>query len=170
MNANHDYPIGQTTVGYRYGAAPESGYSHNYATGRSECGVAMASVGMTPECRSFATLEARESRRRYYYRGIVAGTGGDDEVCLTNVVRITHREYITERGLDVGQTVATVYAARKAWGHAHNLRLDMDSLLCLGVGDPEAYRRKRYDDTIARIRQNVGEAIADEVVRMVPRP
>ena len=81
------------TVGYRYGKAPESGLSYNYAENRNEDGLSMASVAHTAECRSFATMEAKESRRKYFYEGEICGTGGDDEFLLTNIKQITGKEY-----------------------------------------------------------------------------
>lgn len=87
---------GLTIVGYRYGEAPESGRSWNYMTNSSECGVSMAQVGYDKEIGSFATSEAR-NRKKYYYIGEICGTGGDDEICLKNVVRISYREYCQKR-------------------------------------------------------------------------
>lgn len=92
-----DNIIGKTMVGYRYGEAPESGCSRNYQTNSDEPGVSMAQVGYMCEYNSFAISEAAEHRRKVYYIGEVAGFGGDDEVCLTNVKRISYKEYITLR-------------------------------------------------------------------------
>ena len=86
--------IGKVIVGYRYGEAPASERSINYATNNRECGVSMAQVGYFPEYRSFAILEAKESRKRFYYIGEIAGEGGDGELCLTNVKRISYSEYL----------------------------------------------------------------------------
>lgn len=84
--------IGIQIVGYRYGIAPESGRSYNFRDNSYECGVSMASVGYDKEIRSFAVDEA--DKKKYYYIGTVCGEGGDDEICLENVVRITRNEYI----------------------------------------------------------------------------
>ncbi len=54
----HDL-IGETIVGYRYGEAPESGYSWNYAENKPEPGVSMAQVGYFREYRSFAIADAK---------------------------------------------------------------------------------------------------------------
>lgn len=108
-----DYPIGIEVVGYRFGKAPISGYSYNYAEGKNEAGVSMASVGLIPESRGFATMEAKESRRKYYYRGIIVGTGGDDEVCLTDCVQITAKEYNAGKGNEAGQDVYAIWLSRK---------------------------------------------------------
>lgn len=97
MNMTIEDIIGKTIVGYRFGKAPESGYSWNYAENCREAGVSMAAVGYAPECRSFATSDAKSSRRKFYYIGEIAGEGGDDEICLANVKRITYREYLTLR-------------------------------------------------------------------------
>lgn len=92
-----DKLIGRTIVGYRYGEAPESGHSHNYQTNEDECGVSMAQVGYLEEYGSFAISEAASRRKRCYYIGVIAGFGGDDEVCLTNCKRISYREYLGYR-------------------------------------------------------------------------
>lgn len=87
---------GKTIVGYRYGEAPENGKSYNYREQCYECGVSMASVGYDKEIGSFAVSEAC-NRKRYYYIGEICGTGGDDEICLENVKRISYKEYIEKR-------------------------------------------------------------------------
>lgn len=83
---------GMTIVGYRYGEAPESGRSWNYRENEFECGVSMASVGFDKEIGSFAVSEA-SGRNKFYYIGTICGTGGDDEICLSDVKRITYNEY-----------------------------------------------------------------------------
>lgn len=88
---------GQTIVGYRYGEAPESGRSWNYRENEWEPGVSMAQVGFDKEIGSFAVSEAGCERKKYYYVGDVCGTGGDDEICLCNVRRITRNEYLAMR-------------------------------------------------------------------------
>ena len=83
---------GMTIVGYRYGEAPENGRSWNYRENEFECGVSMASVGFDKEIGSFAVSEA-SGRKKFYYIGTICGTGGDDEICLSDVKRITYNEY-----------------------------------------------------------------------------
>ena len=63
--------IGDVVVGYRYGKAPEDGYSYNTRDNRYESGVSMASVGYLPDVASFACVLLATSVR-YYYRGVVA--------------------------------------------------------------------------------------------------
>ena len=89
--------VGKTIVGYRYGEAPESGHSWNYAENKPEPGVSMAQWGYFKECGSFAVSDAASSRKKYYYIGEIAGEGGDDEICLRNVKRITYRDYLRLR-------------------------------------------------------------------------
>lgn len=89
--------IGKTIVGYRYGEAPESGHSWNYAENKPEPGVSMAQWGYFKECGSFAVSEAASNRKKCYYIGEIAGEGGDDEICLTNVKRISYKEYLKLR-------------------------------------------------------------------------
>lgn len=98
---------GLTIVGFRFGEAPKSGRSWNYMTNTSECGVSMAQVGYDREICSFATSEASK-RKKYYYVGEICGTGGDDEICLKNVVRITYREYCRKRKEMIEQSNAVV--------------------------------------------------------------
>lgn len=88
---------GMTIVGYRYGEAPESGRSWNYRENEWEPGVSMAQVGFDKEIGSFAVSDAGTSRRKYYYIGTICGTGGDDEICLSDVRRITRNEYLKLR-------------------------------------------------------------------------
>ena len=85
--------IGLEIVGYRYGMAPECGKSYNCRDNVYECGVSMASVGYDKEIGSFA-VSAAAKQRKYYYIGIICGEGGDDELCLKNVVRISRSEYL----------------------------------------------------------------------------
>lgn len=84
---------GLRIVGYRYGKAPEGGRSYNYREHEYECGVSMASVGYDKEIGSFAVWDAADHRKKFYYVGTICGTGGDDEVCLADVQRITYNEY-----------------------------------------------------------------------------
>lgn len=89
--------IGMTIVGYRYGEAPESGHSWNYADNCEEPGVSMAQVGYYREYFSFAISDYSTRRKRFYYLGQIAGEGGDDELCLTNLKRISYQEYLRLR-------------------------------------------------------------------------
>ena len=88
--------IGMKIVGYRYGEAPECGKSWNYRENQWECGVSMASVGYDKEIGSFA-VSSSNNRKKVYYIGTIVGTGGDDEVCLADVRRITYKEYVSLR-------------------------------------------------------------------------
>lgn len=88
--------IGIKIVGYRYGKAPESGKSYNCRDCCYECGVSMASVGYDREIGSFAVSGAR-TNRKYYYAGVICGTGGDDEICLEDVEQITREDYLRMR-------------------------------------------------------------------------
>jgi hypothetical protein len=60
---NDKIPDGMTTVGYRYGKAPESGFSYNSREQKYEKGVSMASAGGVDEVGSFA---ADAQGRRYW--------------------------------------------------------------------------------------------------------
>ena len=80
-------------VGYRYGQAPESGQSYNTRDNKCEKGVSMASVCGLGESRSFATCEAKENRKKYYYVGTIIGRGGDDEFLMGDVREIKKSEY-----------------------------------------------------------------------------
>ena len=87
---------GQTIVGYRYGEAPENGRSWNYRENQYEPGVSMAQVGFDKEIESFAVSDA-SNRKKFYYIGTICGQGGDEEICLSNVRRITRNEYLSLR-------------------------------------------------------------------------
>jgi hypothetical protein len=89
--------IGKSIVGYRYGVAPECGLSWNYRDNCHEPGVSMAQVGYYREYSSFAISEAAEHRKRVYYIGIICGTGGDDEICLRDIKRISYKHYLAMR-------------------------------------------------------------------------
>lgn len=89
--------IGMTIVGYRYGEAPKSGKSYNTRENCYEAGVSMAQVGFDREIGSFAVSGAAEIRKKYYYVGTICGTGGDDEICLSGVKRITRNQYLEMR-------------------------------------------------------------------------
>lgn len=130
--------IGMKIVGYRYGEAPENGRSWNYQSNEWECGVSMASVGYDKEIASFAVSGASD-RKKYYYIGTVCGTGGDDEICLENVSKISFREYqrmrkemkdvsniivndrydrkvsLIERGFNLGKTIEEIENERSKY-------------------------------------------------------
>lgn len=57
----------------------------------------MAQVGFDKEIGSFAVSDAGTSRKKYYYIGTICGQGGDDEICLRNVRRISRNEYLSLR-------------------------------------------------------------------------
>lgn len=134
-----DNLIGKKIVGYRYGEAPESGYSWNYATNSREPGVSMASVGYLPEVRSFAVLDLRcDGVKRHYYIGEIAGRGGDDEFCLTNVRRISYKEYIRLRReqKEVHNEIANyVCDVKRRW-------LDRGYDICMTYQEVEELRKK----------------------------
>ena len=67
----------------------------------------MAQVGYDKENTRFANSDASK-RKKYYYIGEICGTGGDDEICLKNVVRITYREYCQKRKEMVEKSNAVV--------------------------------------------------------------
>lgn len=96
-------------------------------------------MGLFKECGSFAVSEAASNRKKYYYIGEIAGEGGDDEICLTNVKRISYKEYLKlrketkevsndyinalcdrklgliNRGFDIGMTEQDVEVMRAAY-------------------------------------------------------
>lgn len=106
--------IGKTIVGYRYGEAPKEGGSYNYRDNEFECGVSMASVGYYKEVGSFAVSDANRDRKKYYYIGEIVGTGGDDEICLSNVKRITYNEYraMKKQSKDISNMIVDYYCDR----------------------------------------------------------
>ena len=91
-----DNLIGKKVVGYRYGAAPESGFSYNRRENELEPGVSMAQVLFGEGVRSFA-VSGLSSAKKYYYIGEITGEGGDDEVCIKNHKQITRLEYLRLR-------------------------------------------------------------------------
>ncbi|QGH73435.1 MAG: protein of unknown function DUF3990 [Podoviridae sp. cty5g4] len=84
------------TVGYRYGAAPESGRSYNSRENKYEEGISLASAAGRTESKSFATMDAAAKRKKYYYEGDIIGYGGDDEPIMVNAKKITAKEYENE--------------------------------------------------------------------------
>lgn len=84
--------VGRTIVGYRFGKAPENGRSWNYREQQAEIGVSMASVGYI-DFISFAISDANSRRKKYYHVGTIAGWGGDDEICLSDMRQISAAEY-----------------------------------------------------------------------------
>lgn len=98
----------------------------------------MASVGYDKEIGSFA-VSGSSDRKKHYYIGTICGTGGDDEICLENVKKITYREYQTmrkemkeasnivvnerydrkisliERGFNIGRTIEEIEEERKKY-------------------------------------------------------
>ena len=88
--------IGMPIVGYRYGEAPEDGYSYNHRDREYEPGVSLAQWGLIPEIFSFAISDVWHLKKRYY-KGVVAGIGGDDEVCIVKHREITYKEYLQLR-------------------------------------------------------------------------
>ena len=88
--------IGMPIVGYRYGEAPEGGRSYNHRDKEYEPGVSLAQWGIIPEIFSFAISGVWHLKKRYY-KGVISGIGGDDEVCITQHREITYREYLQLR-------------------------------------------------------------------------
>lgn len=88
--------IGMPIVGYRYGDAPEEGYSYNHRDREYEPGVSLAQWGLIPEIFSFAISDVWHLKKRYY-KGVVAGIGGDDEICIKKHKEITYKEYLQLR-------------------------------------------------------------------------
>lgn len=54
------------------------------------------SGGQIPEIWSFAISDVSHKKKRYY-KGVIAGTGGDDEVCIKKHKEITYKEYLKLR-------------------------------------------------------------------------
>ena len=105
--------IGLKIAGFRYGKAPSGGISYNTREREYEPGVSMAKVGYGKEIKSFAI--DGQSKKKYYYIGEIAGTGGDDEICLKNVRQLTKSEYEKEliNTAEASNLVVDFYADRK---------------------------------------------------------
>jgi len=100
----------QRMAGYRYGKA--NGNSYNTRDNKHENGASMASVVGLSECRSFATMHAKENRQKIYYIGTIAGKGGDDEYLLTNITRISSKEY--KIWLENNKNITAAYIQKEA--------------------------------------------------------
>ena len=74
----------------------------------------MASVGYYKEIGSFAVSDANKNRKKYYYIGEIVGTGGDDEICLKDVKRITFNEYrmMKKQSKDISNMIVSYYCDR----------------------------------------------------------
>ncbi len=98
---------GLEIVGYRYGDAPADGRSWNYAENAFEPGVSMAQVGFDKEIGSFAVSDGCANRKKVYYIGVICGTGGDGEICLRDVRRISREDYLVlrEKMVDVSNQI-----------------------------------------------------------------
>ncbi len=103
--------LGIAVVGYRFGKAPESGRSYNFRDGFYEEGVSMAQVLYCKPVGSFAA----GGEKKYYYKGIVSGTGSDNEICITDVTPITYREYMQLRKTMISESnaITNYYADQK---------------------------------------------------------
>lgn len=95
---------GLQVVGYRYGEAPESGRSYNFRDRFFEDGVSMAQVLYCKPCGSFAA----QGERKYYYSGVISGIGSDDEICITDIKRISYKDYIEMRKSLIAESNAIV--------------------------------------------------------------
>lgn len=65
--------------GIRYGKAPESGISHNYADDKSERGLSLAQEA---GCKEIGSTVWFGDRKAYEYRGVKVGTGSDGETII----------------------------------------------------------------------------------------
>lgn len=103
--------LGMTVVGYRFGKAPESGRSYNFRDGFYEDGVSMAKVLYCKQVGSFAAA----GQKKFYYKGVVSGTGSDNEICITNVIPITYKEYLELRKTMISESnaITNYYADQK---------------------------------------------------------
>jgi len=106
--------IGMTIVGYRYGVAPECGRSYNTREQEWEPGVSMASVGYCREFGSFAA-NANAEEGKHYYIGVIAGFGGDNEICLEDVEEITAEQYEESLATYKEQSNAVVNCYADRW-------------------------------------------------------
>lgn len=99
-----DYPkdlIGKKVVGYRYGKAPEDERSYNHRENKKENGVSMAKIGHAEESQLFATQNLKEKGvKKYYYEGIISGTGGDDEILLKDIKEISRNDFLSKSNND----------------------------------------------------------------------
>jgi len=71
-------------TGYRYGALPESGKSHNHAAARDEIGVSLAQMDGEAEISSVIWFC---DRARVAVTGILAGRGSDGEALVIVIGR-----------------------------------------------------------------------------------
>lgn len=71
-----DLSTAPVVSGYRYGAAPESFISFNFAEGRKECGLSLAALDGEKEIGSSVWFADRQV---YSYSGILSGKGSDGE-------------------------------------------------------------------------------------------
>lgn len=126
--------IGMPIVGYRYGEAPEDGYSYNHRDREYEPGVSLAQWGLIPEIWSFAISDVSHLKKRYY-KGVIAGTGGDDEICIIRHREISYREYLALR--------KELYASSIAY---LNYRISRLRCLVRAGYSPADYMSKKADD------------------------
>jgi len=72
--------IGKTVEFVRFGKAPESGYSWNYAEGCQESGL---SVYLLADNKIIGTVRSEfADRTAYIGTGVACGIGGDDEILV----------------------------------------------------------------------------------------
>ena len=92
--------IGVEVIGYRYGEAPRGSNgkyrsSYNYRDEFFESGISLAGVLRAAPCQSFAATEKAECCKKYYYRGVISGSGSDGEFCIdpATAKESTYAEY-----------------------------------------------------------------------------
>jgi hypothetical protein len=148
--------IGDVVVGYRYGKAPEDGYSYNTRDNRYESGVSMASVGYLPDVASFACVIARDERKKYYYRGMVADFGADGEFVLKDVEQITYNEYRRERtsNKDYYNKLSADYIQERLYWIADKYKLHLDEDAAQAHFDRYGTSIRARNDDELRAREN----------------
>lgn len=80
--AGVDLSAAPVVTGYRYGAAPESMISQNYASGTSERGLSLAALAGGKESGSAVWFAGRKI---HTYTGILSGRGSDGEPLILSL-------------------------------------------------------------------------------------
>lgn len=148
--------IGDVVVGTRYGKAPEGGYSYNHRDNEYESGVSMASIGYLPDVSSFGCLIARDERKKYYYRGVVADSGADGEFVLKDVEQITYNEYRRERAAnkDYYNKLSEDYIQDRLHVFYDKYKFHLDDDAAQAHFDRFGTTRRSLDDPEFRAREN----------------